>query len=319
MRNRLFVFVWFFGLMACQSSTDADHHAQPVRKKPVISEDGTTILLPETNTIFKPFVVQKDALQGAYTAPATVIASILKPSRPEANVIILFDNPDLNNLYAHYLQSIAHYKRDTEFLERIKDMYANKAATGRELREAETGVADAATQLAEAEAHFRMLGFDPLHLNAARPNHVWIMADLPENILSSLNKAMPCGVELTSYPGEQFLAGISAIGEVLNNQTRTIKVRLSMPNPDEKFRPGMYAKVRFALLEKDELYVPASSIVSVNGKNYVFRREGLKHTRTEVVIENQIGEHVIILRGLSQGDTVIQEGAMLLKGLSFGY
>jgi len=81
----------------------------------------------------------------------------------------------------------------------------------------------------------------------------------------------------------------------------------------------MFARVRFNLNVRDALAVPATSVISVQGKNYIFKKDGNTIHRVAVVTESQIGDQMIVFKGLAVGDSVITEGAMLLKGLSFGY
>lgn len=314
----IFPFFLLVGLLSCKKSTEAGLK-KPVDNKPTIQDDGETIIFKKYNSIFRTVIITKDSVKGEYVAPATIVASIMKPSRDEASTIILFDNAELNQLYTSYLSSIAHYKKDRDYLRRVKDMYDHQATTGAELREAETGVTDAATELAEKEGRFRMLGFDPQELSSATPGFVWLMSDVPESVLSSLKKGQKCSITFTSFPGEEFTGKIDALGEVLDPATRTINVRIVLSNKSGRFRSGMYAKAKFNLEIKNALAVPANAVVSVQGKNYIFKKLGNTIKRVPVVTESQIGKSLVVFKGISVNDTIVVESTMLLKGLSFGY
>ncbi|MFN0048190.1 MAG: efflux RND transporter periplasmic adaptor subunit [Cytophagales bacterium] len=317
MRHLLICTLLFF-VFSCKKSENTQLK-KPEDYKPEVLDNGETIVFKTYNSHFKTVVINKNSVMGSYIAPATIVASILKPSRAEASIIILFEKEELNMLYTSYLSSIAHYKKDTDYLRRVQDMYEHQATTGAELREAETGVTDAATELAEKEGRFRMLGFDPQELNKGKPGFVWLMSDVSESVLNSLGKGQNCSIEFTSYPGQEFIGKIDALGEVLDPATRTLNVRIVLPNKTGIFRSGMYARVRFNLGIKNALAVPATSIISVQGKNYLFKKKGNVVKRVAVVTESQIGDNMVVFKGLAVGDTVISEGAMLLKGLSFGY
>lgn len=286
---------------------------------PVVKNNGQIIVLKTENSVFKTVVAKKKALNSEYMAPATVVASILTPRLKEAHTIILFDDEELNELYTGYLQSVAHYKRDSDYLSRVRDMYAHKAATGTELKQAETGLTDAATDMAEKEGQLRMRGFDPITMTDIPPGNIWLISNVPENIIGSLENGKNCTVLFTSYPGERFYGKITAVGDVLDKQTRTAKVRITLANPGEKFKPGMYAKVKFPIEEENSLSVPVTSVISVEGKNYVFVKDRNIIKRKEVITENEMGEDIILLDGIEEGDSIVYGGAMLLKGLSFGY
>jgi multidrug efflux pump subunit AcrA (membrane-fusion protein) len=112
---------------------------------------------------------------------------------------------------------------------------------------------------------------------------------------------------------------VSAIGEVLDNSSQTIKVRVTLQNKENKFKPGMFATVRFGIKKGNKLAVPQGAIITAQGKNFVFKKEGNTFSRIEVEISNQINDYIEIKSGIHSKDTIVTKGSMLLKGLSFGY
>lgn len=310
--------VFCLGLNACTRET-AQQQTNKVNTKPVITDDGATITLQEENPIFSTMVVRRSELQGEFLSPTSVVACVLAPSRKEFGVIILFEDKELNELYKSYIQSMAHVRKDTEYLERVKDMYANKAATGIELRAAETGLAEAVSELTEKEAAFRLAGFHPDELTRAQSNIVWLIANVAESNAGNLRVGERAIVEFTSYPGEKYQSRIVAVGDVIDVATRTLKVRLEIANAATRFKPGMYAKTTFIADAINALFVPSGAVVNVQGKNYVFVKHGLSIKRHEIAIERQIGDNIVIGNGVKEGDSVVKESTMLLKGLSFGY
>ena len=57
----------------------------------------------------------------------------------------------------------------------------------------------------------------------------------------------------------------------------------------------------------------------MQAKNFVFVRKGNTYRRTEVVTGQQIGNNVLVLKGLHESDSVLYQGTMLMKGISFGF
>ncbi|MCE9501848.1 MAG: hypothetical protein K8R21_15310 [Leptospira sp.] len=95
-----------------------------------------------------------------------------------------------------------------------------------------------------------------------------------------------------------------------------------MPNKGSQFRPGMYAKVEFT--DKSSAagagVLPYMSLVTVESKNYVFvEKSPGEFERREVTIGSSGLDKISIVEGIGKGETVVTTGAMLLKGLSFGY
>ncbi len=318
MRNYFLVPVILFVLSGCTDEkkklTNVAEH-----EKPQILNKGELIKFTSAPKMFELFPVAQNSLDGNIEAPAQVAATVLKPDNLNSETIILFDDPELTDLYTTLLQSIAHYARDKEFYDRVQDMYANSAATGKDLTEAKTGMIEAATELAEKEARLKMYGFDPNELRSARPGVVWLISNVSESALSAIKTGKNCKVEFISYPGETFSGRVSAIGEVLDNSTQTIKVRVTIINKDNKFKSGMFAKISFGLSESNILAVPQSALITAEGETFVFKKKANDFYRTKVTIGKQIGGQVIIKEGIFSGDTVVSKGTMLLKGMSFGY
>ena len=82
----------------------------------------------------------------------------------------------------------------------------------------------------------------------------------------------------------------------------------------------MFANVFFNLSESNLMGVNQTSLVTVQGKTYVFIKKP-NHTfeRREIQIGPQIGDRVIVYKGLILSDEIVVDGVMQLKGLSFGY
>ena len=82
----------------------------------------------------------------------------------------------------------------------------------------------------------------------------------------------------------------------------------------------MYATANFGISEGKFLCVPKSSLVTVQSKNYVFiKKSDNEFERVEVSTGQQINDKIIVFSGLNQNDLVVVEGAIQLKGISFGY
>lgn len=313
------VLAWFamgVVLMSCQKEEGQTKTQTPTHE---VINQGEIIRFTSIPKTLGTYAMAANSFDGKFEAPAQVAASVLKQRNENSEVIILFDDPEMTDLYTSMLQSIAHYARDKEYNERVKDMYAHDAATGKELSEAKTGMIEAATELSEKEARLQMYGFEPNELRHAKPGIVWLICNVNESALSNVKSGKPCFVEFTSYPGETFKGIVSAIGEVLDNSTQTIKVRVTLANVNNKFKPGMYATIRFGLNESNILAVPQTALVTAQGKTYVFKKKKNDFVRQEVKVKSQIGDNMVIKEGLSKGDTIVYKGTMLLKGLSFGY
>jgi multidrug efflux pump subunit AcrA (membrane-fusion protein) len=305
--------------------------------KPQILESGRLIQFTDLTMAdyFKVQTITKSNIQAELTAPARVVATIVKSQENPGQNLVLFDNPDLTANYSSMLQHIINISRIQNVnirqkrieLERAKDLQVNGAASGREVLEAQTELAMEETNLAnekaaalEHEARLKLGGFNPEQIIHAKANSVWLICDIPEDQINKIKKSSTCEVMFTSFPDKKFIGNVEDVGDVVDNITRMVKLRISLANPESEFRAGMFAIVEFGVTEGVFLSVPKESVVVVQGKKYVFvKKDKGTFERREVMTGQQIGERILIFKGLEENETVAVSGAMQLKGLSFGY
>jgi multidrug efflux pump subunit AcrA (membrane-fusion protein) len=117
-----------------------------------------------------------------------------------------------------------------------------------------------------------------------------------------------------SLPGLTRRGTVERVYSVLDPARHTIPVRVRLANPEGRLRPNVYAHVRFeAVPVANALEVPASALVSDGERQYVYVQSGdRRYVRREVVTGPARGGRVTVLSGLSRGDTIVEEGAILL-------
>lgn len=151
---------------------------------------------------------------------------------------------------------------------------------------------------------------------------VWVWANVQSRDLAALLKAEQRGsvaVEITvsAFPGRQFKGVLDYVGATMNEQTRMVKVRATVKNPDLELRPGMFCEVVISFAngqEEEILAVPRAAVLSDEGKTFVF-----KHWKDDFFVRQDVRRGrdflglIEILGGLQAGDIVATEGAFLLK------
>src|SRR5690606_19722660 len=73
---------------------------------------------------------------------------------------------------------------------------------------------------------------------------VWVLLDAYELDIGYIHLAQPVQFETEAYPGEIFEGTVAYIDPVLRPETRTVKVRVNVQNPDLKLRPEMFVRAR---------------------------------------------------------------------------
>ena len=120
-----------------------------------------------------------------------------------------------------------------------------------------------------------------------------------------------------ALPGELFRGRVAFIVPVIDQATRTAKVRLEFPNPKDMLHAGQLVTARIVadpkLASGEVLAIPRSAIEQVEGKTVVFVKAGDAFERRNVLVGTSGGDRVEIRTGLSAGELVATDGAFLLK------
>lgn len=150
-------------------------------------------------------------------------------------------------------------------------------------------------------------------------DHLWLEAQVYEREMRFIAPGQPVQVEARAYPGEVFRGKVDRVGEILDEKTRAVSVRVSLPNPGHRLKPGMFATARIVGTRAKEprrmVAVPWAAVQEIDGHPSVFVREGARAFELRRVHTGErAGDLVEVLNGLEPGDDVVAEGSFLLKG-----
>ena len=151
-------------------------------------------------------------------------------------------------------------------------------------------------------------------------SEVWVLANIPEKDIAFVHAIHASGgrqaeVRINAYPKEVMTGTITYVGDVLDPATRTMQLRLELPNPDGRLKPEMFATIRLSSEpQPDQLAVPEAALQRDQGRTFVFvQRDADTYEAREVQVGESNGTFTTILGGLSEGDPVVTHGAFLLK------
>ncbi len=334
MKNIHLIVVSLLMLSSCHRKEPAAPQKAAV---PAVVSQGQTISFNDEKTaaFFSTEKAGNSSIHADYKAVGKIGATISPSNTGASQNIVLFENPDLAGNYTQLMQHQINISQIENInirqkkieLERTNDLQQHGAATGRDLLNAqmavsmeETNLANERAALTEHEARLKAGGFDPVLLRRARAGTAYIICDMPENQIAKIKAGSTCKIGFTSFPDEAFTGRVEDIADMMDNTTRMVKVRISVNNSSSKLKAGMFADVSFGLSEGNFITVSKNSLVTVQGKNHVFvKKNPGEFERREVQTGQQIGDRIIVFSGLSNGEEVVTEGVMQLKGLSFGY
>ncbi len=283
--------------------------------RPNVSKDGSVITFPTESrglSLIKTETVYSGKSKVKIMTPAKVVMSTVHDN-------ILFSSQDAASIYSYYKQNSASYTRASSNYQRVKDMYKSGLATAKDLNDAESDFLSNQALFKEYEVKLRSEGFRPEDFKNIKPNSAWIVADIAESQIREVQIGETVDIYLFSFADKKFTGKVLAIGDIIDQTTRTIKVRILVDNSEKLIKPGMFGKVDFGY-SQSSISIPTSAIVTVEDQSYVFVAKTEKEfQRVSVSVSRNDSNNALILYGINDGEVVVTEGAMLLKGLSFGY
>ncbi|MCT4699715.1 efflux RND transporter periplasmic adaptor subunit [Tenacibaculum haliotis] len=151
-------------------------------------------------------------------------------------------------------------------------------------------------------------------LKIANLNSVWGNFDVYENQIDLFKKGQEINVTTNTYPNKKFKGKVDFIDPILDNRTRTVKLRVVLNNKDEVFKPGMFieGKIKEVTSNKEKsLFVPSSAILWTGERSVVYIKTNPDQPVFEmrqITLGNQIGSNYKVLKGLKNGDEIVTNG-----------
>jgi len=148
---------------------------------------------------------------------------------------------------------------------------------------------------------------------------VWIWGDLYERDLAKVHRGQKVTITSVAYPGRQITGAVDFVGNVLDAQTRTAKIRCAVPNRDHVLKPEMYMTLTIELERREMLALPRTAVLRSGDHQTVYVEDGKADDGRTRFRERpvELGEAddgwVSVTSGLSPGDRVVVSGSILLS------
>ena len=263
--------------------------------------------------------------------------------------LVELTSPQVSSLQAEAQKSLQDMDIASKGLERAQKLKLDGAISEKEAAQAEADYHKAKSDTARAQAQLKSLGVSPsdptvsaalsaqiggtiverntlvgqeVRADSAQPlftisnlDVVWVLVDVYEQDLGLVQQGANVKLHVPAYPGETFDGKVEHIGDVVDPNSRTVKLRCTVPNPAAKLKPEMFATVELAeAAGKKVVMLPASAILTdsestqviVAGDDHVYRKR-------VVTVGPERDGRVRILDGLKQGEKVVTLGAIFLK------
>ncbi len=210
-------------------------------------------------------------------------------------------------------QSISEYKEALVARQKIKDSSwpevherAEALIRASELRLRQAGLSeDQITELSvNSETHSNLL------LPGAK---AWLYAQIYEYEIGLIKAGQEIEAATPAYPGKVFKGTIKAVDSILSAETRTLRVRAEVENPDNMLKPEMYAEIKIKITMPSRLSVPLNAIVNTGARKLVFVDKGeAGFEPREVKTGFEGGDYSEIISGVRAGETVVTSANFLI-------
>lgn len=144
-------------------------------------------------------------------------------------------------------------------------------------------------------------------------SQIWLNAAMPEALAGQVRLGQSVTATLSAFPRETFSGRVSAILPQANAESRTLTVRVELPNPSGRLRPGMFATVQLGGPDEPALLVPSEAVIRTGRRTLVMiAQAGGRYLPAEIRIGREAGGKTEVLGGLSAGEKVVASGQFLI-------
>ncbi len=260
----------------------------------------------------------------------------LGDSVAKGQILLSIYSADLAGAFSDYQKAVADERLSRKALDRAQLLYSRGALAQKDLEVAEGTEDKAKVDVQNTEHRVRVLGGDPAHPDSVielrspiagtiveqnvagfegiksldnSPNlftvadlsQVWVVCDVYENDLAEVNLGDPVEISLNAYPDKRYQGTVADISRVLDPNLRSAKVRIVLANSDGALRPNMYAVATLRSRKlQSHLVIPATAMMRLQDKDWVFRREG----------QNQFRKLEVHSTGATADGQELQDGAL---------
>jgi cobalt-zinc-cadmium efflux system membrane fusion protein len=263
--------------------------------------------------------------------------------------LLELDSPDVAAAEADYAKAQADLTLSRKSFNRQQELYAGKAVSQKELEQAQDNFNEARSEVQRAQDRLKNLHISArqsdgrfalrspvpgvvvernvnpgMEVRPDRDAPLFVVSDIKkltlimavfEVNLGKIRLGQKLSISVPAYPGELFPARVQYIGQVLDENTRTVQVRCDLPNPDGRLLPGMYATITLESDPGDQAFViPLTAVFTEGDADYVFIALDVNHYQQRPVeIGLRLKDKAVITQGLQPNELLVTEGALMLR------
>ncbi len=316
---------------------------------------GPTVITQYRQPLLTAGTVKAIPTQFAEIAPpfaGRVTRSYLKLGMKCTPETPLFEisSPDFIGAQKIFFQEKTQLEQAKKALQRQKDLVAHGVGTQKDLEEAETAYEVEKKEYENAVIGIKLFKTDPDKLVLGQPlvvrapisgeiienkvvlgqfikndaasvatiaelSKIWIVGQVKEKDIRYIHALDDCEIDIAALPEKRIKGNIYHVEQMVDEETRSLKVLVEADNKDHTLKPGMYVTIHFNEVPVSAILIPSKSLLQMNDASFVFVQAGEgKYVKRKVETAGSKGDSVVIKTGLNGGETIVSEGGFYLLG-----
>ncbi len=343
-------------LIGCGNS-EPKQNGQSKQDNPL--QVATVSIQTVQNEVAVPAKVQADPDRVVHVYPPVSGRLVSLKIRPgdavkQGQVIAILQSSDAAGARSDYEKAKIEAARSSQAEKRAALLLQHEVVSQKDYEDAKAQAETAQTDLARAAQRLRMLGLsstsnsDEVAVKAPRSgivleigaasgelsksldnassiatiadlSSVWVVGDLYEKDLSLARRGTPAKITLAALPDKSWSGAISNVSDVLDPNTRTLKARVVLPNPQHMLKPEMFATIHLVGRKQELMTVPTTAVLHEGSDTFVMvKKSDGTYEKRNVTIANASADKTEIASGLRPGEMIVTSGAELLRGEGAG-
>jgi cobalt-zinc-cadmium efflux system membrane fusion protein len=258
-------------------------------------------------------------------------------------------SPEYFETIKSYLQAKQEKELNEKNFNRKKDMFENGVGSKKEFEEAESAYQLSLKESEFAAASIRVFNTDPESVSLEKPmivyspingevvktdfttgqyikadadpvikiadlKKVWVVARVKEKNIGMINSENKVQIFTEAYPDKPVVGTVDYIGNIMDEQTRSVEVYVLCENHDNMLKPGMFATVSFVQDIAGAMIVPEKAVLQEENKSYLYARTDKNMFIKKIVTVSSNGEkNLIVHNGIMPGDVIVADGGVYLR------
>lgn len=258
-------------------------------------------------------------------------------------------SPEYFETIKSYMQSKQEKDLNEKNYNRKKDMFENGVGSKKEYEEAESAYQLSLKEFEFVAASIRVFNTDPENVNMDKPlivyspingevvktditsgqyiktdsdpvlkiadlKNVWVVARVKEKNIGMINKQNKVQIFTEAFPDKPVIGSVDYIGNIMDEQTRSVEVYVLCENHDNMLKPGMFATVSFVQDITGAMIVPEQAVLQEENKSYLYARSDKNMFIKKMVTVSSNGEkNLIVHNGIMPGDVIVADGGVYLR------